>query len=63
MVDTLAFDDHPCDPQSQSHRVTKNTYCIHRHRDMWFLRLLEQFGEAVPQFVIALTFYINHKVI
>ena len=26
-----------------------------------FLKLFEQIGEALPQFMIALTFYVNHK--
>ena len=26
-----------------------------------FLKLFEQIGEALPQFIIALTFYVNHK--
>ena len=30
-------------------------------RDLQFLKLFEQFGEALPQFVLGLTFYINNS--
>ena len=30
-------------------------------RDLQFLKLFEQFGEALPQFVLGLIFYINNS--
>ena len=34
---------------------------INSHENTTFVKLFEQFGEALPQLLIALTFYVNHK--
>ena len=33
---------------------------IEKQIDITFLKLFEQFGEALPQFILSLTFYINN---
>ena len=35
-------------------------YGIEDARDITFLKLFEQFGEALPQFMLGLTFYVNN---
>ena len=41
-------------------RGVERFMCIEDERDLPFLKLFEQFGEALPQFMLGLTFYVNN---
>ena len=41
-------------------RSVDRFFIIDDERDLPFLKLFEQFGEALPQFMLGLTFYVNN---
>ena len=40
--------------------VLKMPDVVESHSELTFLKLFEQIGEAMPQFLIAFTFYVHH---